>query len=94
MKLLIMQSSSASRHFLSASPKYSPLHSIHKHPQSMFFPLCERLSFTPIQNFIISVTEDLPKLGYKFSTARPERGKQENIAITPRVRKMLYSETS
>jgi hypothetical protein len=34
MKLLIMQSSPASRHFLPLRSKYSPWHSVLKHPQS------------------------------------------------------------
>ena len=31
-------------------PKYSPQHSIFKHPQPTFLPHCEQPSFTPIQN--------------------------------------------
>jgi hypothetical protein len=38
MKLLIMQSSPASCHFLSLKSKYSPQHPVLKHPQSVFFP--------------------------------------------------------
>ena len=30
-------------------PKYSPQHPIHKHPQLIFRPQCERPSFIPIQ---------------------------------------------
>jgi hypothetical protein len=37
MKLLIMQHSPASRHFLPLMSKYSPQHPVLKHPQSMFF---------------------------------------------------------
>ena len=37
-------------HLVTLRPKYSPQHSILKHPQSMFLRLCERPSFTPIQN--------------------------------------------
>jgi len=38
MKLLIMQSSLASCFFLSLRSKYSPQHTVPKHPQFMFFP--------------------------------------------------------
>jgi hypothetical protein len=38
MKLLIMQSSPASCHFLPLRYKYYPQHLVHKHPQSVFFP--------------------------------------------------------
>src|SRR5215469_186472 len=31
-------------------PKYSPQHTILKHPQPTFLPQCQRPSFTPIQN--------------------------------------------
>jgi hypothetical protein len=41
MKLLITQSSLASRHFLPLRSKYS---------QSMFFPYSDKPSFTPIQD--------------------------------------------
>jgi hypothetical protein len=41
MKLFIMQYSSASPHFLPLTSKYSPQHSVLKHPQSMFFPYCD-----------------------------------------------------
>jgi hypothetical protein len=37
MKFLTVQSSTASPHFLPLRSKYSPLHPVHKHPQSMFF---------------------------------------------------------
>jgi hypothetical protein len=39
-----MQSSPASRHFLPLKYKHSPQHPVLKHPQSMFFPECERPS--------------------------------------------------
>jgi hypothetical protein len=38
MKLLIMQSSPASRHFLPLRFKYSPQHPVLRHPQSLAFP--------------------------------------------------------
>jgi hypothetical protein len=38
----IMQSSSASLHFLPCRSKYSPQHPALKQPQSVFFPWCER----------------------------------------------------
>jgi hypothetical protein len=38
MKLLIMQYSAASLHFLPHRSKYSPQHPVHKHPQFVFFP--------------------------------------------------------
>jgi hypothetical protein len=45
-----MQSSPTSHHFPSHRSKYSPHYPVLKHPQSMFFPSCERTSFTSIQN--------------------------------------------
>jgi hypothetical protein len=48
MKLLIMQSCPASRHFLPLWSKV--LLSTCSETQSMFSPCCERPSFTPIQN--------------------------------------------
>jgi hypothetical protein len=50
MKLLIMQSPSASCHFLPHRSKYSPQHPVLKHPQSMFLPYYEVPSFTPHTN--------------------------------------------
>jgi hypothetical protein len=50
MKLLIMQFSPTSRHFFSLRSKYSPQHPFLKHPQSMFFPKCQRGRFTSIHN--------------------------------------------
>jgi hypothetical protein len=38
MKLLIMQFSPTSCHFIPLRSKYSPQHSVLKHPQSMFLP--------------------------------------------------------
>jgi hypothetical protein len=38
MKLLIMQFSPISCHFISLRTKYSPQHPVHKHPQSMILP--------------------------------------------------------
>jgi hypothetical protein len=49
MKLLIMQFSPTSCHFIPLRSKYSPEHSVLKHPQSMFLPYCQRPSFTPMQ---------------------------------------------
>jgi len=42
MKLLIMQSSPASRHFLPLRSKHSPHHPVLKHPQSTLLPHCGR----------------------------------------------------
>jgi len=50
MKLHIMDSSIASCHILPSRSKHSLQHPVIEHPQSTFFPLCERPSFTPIQN--------------------------------------------
>jgi hypothetical protein len=49
MNLLIMHSYLASCHFLPLRYKYSPQHPVLKHPNSVFFHWCKRLSFTPIQ---------------------------------------------
>jgi len=49
MKLLIMQSSPASCHFLPLRSKYSPQYPVLK-SSTCVFPLCERPGFTPIQN--------------------------------------------
>jgi hypothetical protein len=38
MKLLIVQFSPTSRHFISLRSKYSPQHPVLKHPQSVFLP--------------------------------------------------------
>jgi hypothetical protein len=38
MKLFIMQTSSASHHFLSLRSKYYPQHPVPRYPQPMFFP--------------------------------------------------------
>jgi hypothetical protein len=45
---IILQFSPASRHFPSLSFKYSTQLRVVKHSRSMFFPLCDRPSFTPI----------------------------------------------
>jgi hypothetical protein len=50
MKLLIMHFSPAFYYLIPLRSKYSPQHSILRHPQSMVFPSYERASFTPIQN--------------------------------------------
>jgi hypothetical protein len=49
IKLLIMRFSPLP-YLVSLRAKYSPQHPILKHPQSTFFPQCQRPSFTPIQN--------------------------------------------
>jgi hypothetical protein len=45
-----MQLCPISRHFTSLRFKYSPQHSVLKHPQSMFLPKWGRSSSIPIQN--------------------------------------------
>jgi hypothetical protein len=45
-----MQSSPLSRPFTPLRSKYSPQHPVLKHPQSLFFPHCEKPNFTPIQS--------------------------------------------
>jgi hypothetical protein len=50
IKLLIMQFSPTSCHFISIRFKCSSQHHVLKHPQSMYFPDCQRQSFAPIQN--------------------------------------------
>jgi putative component of membrane protein insertase Oxa1/YidC/SpoIIIJ protein YidD len=47
MKLLILQFSPTSCHFIPLCSKYSQ-HPVIKHPQSMFLPQCHRPSFTNI----------------------------------------------
>jgi hypothetical protein len=47
---LVMQLSPPHCHFIPLQSKYSPQHPVLKHPQSMFLPLCQRQSFTHIQN--------------------------------------------
>jgi hypothetical protein len=49
MKLLIMQISLTTRHFISLRPKNSSPRLLLKHPKSTFFPHCQKPSFTPIQ---------------------------------------------
>jgi hypothetical protein len=46
MKLLIVQSSSASCHFLPLRSKYFPQHPVLEHPQSIFSPYCETTTTT------------------------------------------------
>jgi hypothetical protein len=48
-KLLVLQLSSPSSHFIPLRSKYSQ-HPVLKHPQSMFHPYCQRPSFTCKQN--------------------------------------------
>jgi len=50
VKLLIMLFSSFVYYLLPPTLKYSPQHTILRHPQPTFLPQCERPSFTPIQN--------------------------------------------
>jgi len=38
------------RYLVPTRSKFSPQHHVLKHPQLPFFPQCQRLSFTPIQN--------------------------------------------
>lgn len=45
-----MQLSPLSRHFISPRSRYSPQHSVLKHPPSMYFPECQRRSYTPLQD--------------------------------------------
>jgi len=47
-KLLTMQSSPSSRHFLPLRSKYSPQNPVLKHPESVCFSVYERPIFTPI----------------------------------------------
>jgi hypothetical protein len=56
MKLLIMQFSPTSRHFMSLGSEYSPQRSVLEHLQSMFLPWYQRPSFTPIQNYMQNYT--------------------------------------
>jgi len=56
MKLLIMtQFSPVSCPFHPLRSHYLPQHSILQNPQPMFFPSCERPSFTPVQNNLFSL---------------------------------------
>jgi len=50
MKLTIMEFFPSTCYFLSLRSKYSLHHFVLRHPQSVFFPSCERWSFIPIQN--------------------------------------------
>jgi len=50
MKLLIMQPSPASHHFLTLRSEYPPQHPVLTHPQPKFLPYSKRRSFTSIQN--------------------------------------------
>jgi hypothetical protein len=61
MKLLIMQSSPASRHFLPLRSKYSPQHPFLTHPQSMFIPSFERQIFTLIKKTLTSERSEKEK---------------------------------
>jgi len=49
MKILIRQLSPASSYFLPLRYKYFTQYPVLKYHQSVFFPWCERPSFTPIQ---------------------------------------------
>jgi hypothetical protein len=50
MKLLIMQFSLTSCHFIPLWSKYSSQRTVLKHPQCVFLPYFQRPSFTPVQN--------------------------------------------
>jgi hypothetical protein len=50
MKILTIQFCPASHYIIPLRYKYSPQHSVLKYPRSLFFPKCQRLNFTPIQN--------------------------------------------
>ena len=50
IKLLNIQFSTLAFYVFPLRPKYSPQHSILKHPQPTFLPQCNRPSFTPIHN--------------------------------------------
>jgi hypothetical protein len=52
MKLLVMQFSPTSCHFIPLWSKYSPHHPVLKHPQSTFLPQCRRPNFKPILNLL------------------------------------------
>jgi hypothetical protein len=54
MKLLIMQSSPASRHFLPLRSKYSPQHPVLKHRDTEFINIIQPLSLDP--NIFTDVT--------------------------------------
>jgi hypothetical protein len=62
MKLLIMQFSPLSRHFIPLRSKYPPQHLVFKHPQSMFLPFCQRSNFTPVhkhrQNYSLAYSSN------------------------------------
>jgi hypothetical protein len=45
-----MQFSPFSRHLIPLGSKYPPQHLVLKHTQSAFLTLCQRQSFTPVQN--------------------------------------------
>jgi hypothetical protein len=50
MKLLVTQFSPPICHFICLQSKYSPQHTVLKHPQSTFLPKCQRPSFVPIHH--------------------------------------------
>jgi hypothetical protein len=50
MQLDIMQCSSPSCYLMPLRSKFPPQHPLLKHPQSVYFPWCERPPFTTIQN--------------------------------------------
>jgi hypothetical protein len=51
MKVLIMQFSPISCHFLSLRSKYSPQHPVLKHPQSMITHICSQFLYIHIYSF-------------------------------------------
>ena len=50
INLLMMYSSLLPCNPVPLRPKYSPKHSVLKHPQLTFLPQCDQPSFVPIQN--------------------------------------------
>jgi len=50
IKLFIIQFSPLPYYLVPLRPKYSPQHTIYKHPQPTFLPQCEWPIFTPIQS--------------------------------------------
>jgi hypothetical protein len=77
MKHLIMQFSSPICHFLPVRSKYLPQHLVLKCPQFVFFPWCERPTFTPMQTRVVIV---LYTLIFIFQSAdRKTKGRPPRI---------------
>jgi hypothetical protein len=81
-----MQSSPASHHVLPLRSKHSPQSPVLKHPLSMFFPTCERPSFTPVSE----ITETLKCASRTFIRTRRESAQQ---LLTPSNRVLLQKLT-